>query len=142
MRLILLYVCSCFFLSCGRQGRLEKSSGAGTDYVITGTGLKYKIIQKGTGQKAKAGQEILLLETTSYSDGTILYSNEKSKIPVKVLIGGNQATNAVDEGLRGMRKGEIRQLIAHPGLVKRKSYPSNVSPDSTLIIKIILIKIL
>lgn len=91
---------------------------------------------------AKAGQEVLLFETTSYLDGTVLYSNENSKSPVKVLIGGNQATTAVDEGLRGMQVGEIRKLIAPPNLVKRKSYPPNVSPDSALTIKIILHKIL
>jgi hypothetical protein len=64
------------------------------------------------------------------------------RTPVKLLIGGNQATNAVDEGLRGMQSGEIRQLIATPGLVKRKSYPANVSRDSSLTIKIIMDKIL
>ena len=84
----------------------------------------------------------MIRETTSYLNGTVLYSNENSGTPVKVLIGGNQATNAVDEGLRGMQEGEIRQLIAPPNLVRRKSYPSNVSPDSSLTIKIILHKIL
>jgi FKBP-type peptidyl-prolyl cis-trans isomerase len=110
--------------------------------VLTETGLKYKILQKGSGEKAKAGKEVLIRETTTYLNGTVLYSNEKSTSPVKVLIGGNQATNAVDEGLRGMQEGEIRQLIASPNLVKRKSYPQNVSPDSSLVIKLILDKIL
>jgi FKBP-type peptidyl-prolyl cis-trans isomerase len=142
MRFILIYLSSCFFLSCNNQSKIIKSSNGVNDYVTTETGLKYKIIQKGTGEKAKVGQEVLLRETTTYLDGTVLYSNEKSKDPVKVLIGGNQATIAVDEGLRGMQEGEIRQLIASPNLVQRKSYPSNVSPDSSLMIKIILIKIL
>jgi hypothetical protein len=44
--------------------------------------------------------------------------------------------------LRGMQVGEIRQLIATANLVKRISYPQNVSPDSALVIKIILDKIL
>ncbi|MFN8256213.1 MAG: FKBP-type peptidyl-prolyl cis-trans isomerase [Bacteroidales bacterium] len=129
------------FMSCSHQNKLAKSKTT-DDYVTTETGLKYKILQKGSGQKSKAGQEVLIFETTSYLDGTVLYSNENSQTPVKVLIGGNQATNAVDEGLRGMQEGEIRQLIATPDLVKRKSYPPNVSPDSTLKIKIILHKIL
>lgn len=133
---------SCCFFSCSNQNKLRKPSNASNDFIITETGLKYKIIQKGSGQKAKIGQEVLLRETTSYLDGTVLYSNENSKAAVKVLIGGSQATDAVDEGLRGMQEGEIRQLIASPNLVKRKSYPSNVSPDSSLTIKIILIKIL
>ena len=102
----------------------------------------YTILKKGTGEKAKEGQEVLIFETTSYLNGIVLYSNENSTTPVKVLIGGQQATKGVDEGLRGMQVGEVRKLIAPPELVKRKSYPPNVSPDSTLVIKIILHKIL
>ncbi len=112
------------------------------DYVTTPSGLKYKILKEGAGVPAQAGNEVLIFETTTYRDGTVLYSNENTDSPVKILIGGNQATEGVDEGLRGMRMGEIRQLIAAPNLVKRTSYPPNVSPDSTLVIKIILYKIM
>lgn len=117
-------------------------SGTTDDYIATPTGLKYKILKEGNGFPAKAGDEVLIFETTSYRDSTVLYSNENTDTPVKVLIGGNQATEGVDEGLRGMKEGEIRQLIAPPYLVKRTSYPPNVSPDSTLVIKIILHKLL
>jgi FKBP-type peptidyl-prolyl cis-trans isomerase len=132
----------CFvLLSCADQHKTTKSLS--TDgYVTTPSGLKYTILQKGSGDTAKEGHEVLIFETTSYRDGTVLYSNENSTNPVKVLIGGHQATDGVDEGLRGMQVGEVRRLIAPPELVKRKSYPANVSPDSTLVIKIILHKIL
>ncbi len=125
-------------LSCSKP----TASGSTDDYVSTSSGLKYKILTEGTGASARAGDEVLIFETTTYRDGTVLYSNENTATPVKVLIGGNQATEGVDEGLRGMKAGEIRQLIAAPYLVKRTSYPPNVSPDSTLVIKIILHKIL
>lgn len=126
-------------LSCSTQ---QKTTQAADGYVTTFSGLKYRILQKGSGEKAKEGQEVLIFETTSYLNGTVLYSNENSTTPVKVLIGGHQATDGVDEGLRGMQVGEVRRLIAAPALVKRKFYPPNVSPDSTLAIKIILHKIL
>ena len=116
--------------------------GCSKKMIETDSGLKYRILKQGSGPQAKIGDEILLYETTSYRNGTVLYSNYESTSPVKVLIGGNQATQAVDEGLRGMRVGEIRELTASPNLVKRKSYPSNVSPDSTLVIKMRLDKIL
>jgi FKBP-type peptidyl-prolyl cis-trans isomerase len=111
-------------------------------YTTTSSGLRYKILQEGEGEAVTAGREVLLFETTSYLDGTVLYSNENTTSPGKVLIVGNLATAAVDEGLRGMKTGEVRQLIAPPQLVKRKSYPPNVSPDSALSIKLILYKIL
>jgi FKBP-type peptidyl-prolyl cis-trans isomerase len=119
------------FLSC-QSGKMKTSK----------SGLQYVILKKGSGPKAQVGKEILLFETTSYRNGTVLYSNENTTKPVKVLIGGNQATQAVDEGLRGMRVGEIKKIIAPPYLVKRTGYPENVHPDSTLVIKMILHKIL
>ncbi|MFM2361978.1 MAG: hypothetical protein RLZZ316_880 [Bacteroidota bacterium] len=128
-------------VNCTSQNKSARSAAA-NGYTTTPSGLKYKILQKGSGAQAKAGQEVLIRETTTYLDGTVLYTNETTGSPVKVLIGGNQATTAVDEGLRGMQTGEIRLLIATPDLVRRKSYPQNVSPDSSLAIKIILHKIL
>ncbi|MES2811300.1 MAG: FKBP-type peptidyl-prolyl cis-trans isomerase [Bacteroidota bacterium] len=104
--------------------------------------MKYKILKKGSGLQAQAGDEVFIYETTSYRNGTILYSNYSSPNPVKILLGGNQATEAVDEGIRGMRINEVRELIAPPYLVKRKNYPQNVSPDSTLVIKIKLSKLI
>jgi FKBP-type peptidyl-prolyl cis-trans isomerase len=109
--------------------------------VATKSGLTYRILEKGSGIKANAGDEVFIYETTSYRNGTVLYSNYKATSSVKILIGGNQATAAVDEGLRGMQVGEVRELVAPPYLVKRKEYPPNVSPDSTLVIKIKLDRI-
>jgi FKBP-type peptidyl-prolyl cis-trans isomerase len=125
-------------IGCKKQDKTV----SGDDYTTSKSGLKYKIIQTGTGEPAKEGNEVLIFETTKYRNGTILYSNENTDNPVQILIGGNQATEGVDEGLRGMKVGEIREIIAPPYLVKRKSYPPNVSPDSTLVIKLILHKIL
>ena len=106
------------------------------------SGLQYVLLKKGRGPKAKTGQQIMLFETTSYRTGEVLYSNENTTTPIRVLIGGNQATKAVDEALVGMREGEIKKIVAPPHLVKRTEYPSNVHPDSTLVIKMILHKIL
>lgn len=132
MRAYLLFISLFTLLNCTPQKGI----------IQTSSGLQYEILKKGKGAPAKAGQAVLIYETTTYLNGTILYSNENTNRPVKVLIGGNQATAAVDEGLRGMRVGEIRKLIAPPYLVKRTQYPDNVSPDSTLVIKIILDKII
>lgn len=129
-------------VSCTNQNKLTRSGNTDDGMIKTPSGLKYMILKKGAGPPAKVGQEVLIYETTTYLNGTVLYSNENSTNPIKVLIGGRQATDGVDEGLRGMQTGEVRKLIVPPYLAKRKTYPDNVSPDSTLAIKIILYKIL
>jgi FKBP-type peptidyl-prolyl cis-trans isomerase len=142
MKLIYTFWLTFFILTSCSNNKVHTKQNFGSNYITTPSGLKYQIIKKGKGPYAKEGQEVLLFETTTYLNGTVLYTNENSTTPVKVLIGGHQATDGVDEGLRGMQVGEVRQLIAPSYLVKRKSYPPNVSPDSTLAIKIILHKIL
>ncbi len=137
-QLLVLMLVSIGCVSQNKVGKLKVDDG----YITTASGLRYKIVKQGDGDTAKQGQEVLIFETTSYLNGTVLYSNEHTTTPVKVLLGGNQATAAVDEGITGMRVGEIRRLIAPRYLVKRKTYPQNVSPDSALAIKIILHKIL
>jgi FKBP-type peptidyl-prolyl cis-trans isomerase len=120
----------------------SKNAGSNEEFIATSSGLKYKIIKQGSGDPAKAGDNVLIFETTSYLNGEVLYSNEGSDNPFPVLIGGNQSTAAMDEALRGMQVGEIRQIIAPPELVKRKTYPQNMSPDSSLTIRNVLHKIL
>jgi len=120
---------------------LECKPQAAGDYITTASGLQYRILKKGEGPQAKAGDQVFIFETTTYRDGTVLYSNENTDNPVPVLIGGGQATDAVDEGLRGMQAGEIREMVAPPELVKRKSYPPNLSPDSSLVMTVRLYRI-
>ncbi|WP_051315390.1 FKBP-type peptidyl-prolyl cis-trans isomerase [Algoriphagus terrigena] len=92
--------------------------GCSDKFISTKSGLQYQILEEGSGIRAQAGDEVFIYETTSYRGGTVLYSNYDTTSPVKVLIGGNQATAAVDEGLRGMQVGEVRKLVAPPYLVK------------------------
>ncbi|MCB0777575.1 MAG: FKBP-type peptidyl-prolyl cis-trans isomerase [Chitinophagaceae bacterium] len=99
-------------------------------------------MQEGQGKATKEGDTVLIYETARYKDSTILYSNENSDHPIKVIIGSNQATEGEDEGLRGMKTGEIREMIIPPALSKRQSYPPNLSPDSIIVVKVILEKIL
>ncbi|MEO5905251.1 MAG: FKBP-type peptidyl-prolyl cis-trans isomerase [Saprospiraceae bacterium] len=112
------------------------------DEVTTYSGLKYTILKPGRGMPATEGDEVLFYETTTYLDGSLLYTNEGSGSPAKILLGGNQATQGVDEGLRGMQVGEIRRLILTPQLARRTEYPENISPDSAIVVKIILDKII
>ena len=121
----------------------EKTSDTKDISTTLPSGLTYEIINKGTGEVAKEGQEVLIHETMSYlNNSKVLFSSREIGHPIKFQIGGNQVIKGVDEGVKGMRKGEIRKLIVPPALSKRSVYPSFLSPDSTLLYKIELVDIL
>lgn len=136
------YLSAIMFIQIGCQKPKTGDVGEVNAVIETASGLKYSILTAGTGPAAAVGDEVLIYETTRYRDGTVIYSNENTNSPVKVLIGGNQATEGMDEGLRGMQAGETRKLILPPHLSKRSSYPPNLSPDSILVITVLLDKIL
>ena len=133
-------VCLTIFsiIGCKSQIKVKKGKADKSEYIKTGSGLKFRVLKEGSGEVAEIGDEALIFETTSYRDGTKLYSNENSANPIKVKIGAGMVTDGVDEGLQGMRTGEIRQLVVPHYLAKRKFYPDNISPDSTLVIKLVL----
>lgn len=114
---------------------------SGDDMITTASGLQYKTLKEGTGDKAKSGDEVFIYETMSYRNDSLLFDSRTLPTPVKVLIGGNQAIKGVDEGLRGMQQGEIRKMIVPPALSKRSGNPTFPHPDSVLVYEVELIEI-
>jgi FKBP-type peptidyl-prolyl cis-trans isomerase len=111
-----------------------------TAQVVTESGLIYEIIKAGSGDMAKEGDEVMIHETTSYMCGKLLFSSRRDMWqPLKFKVGGKMVIEGVDEGVRGMRIGEIRKMIIPPALSKRSVYPDFLSPDSTLLYVVELI---
>ncbi len=141
IKAIVILGLTCVLMACAGKDKLKQST-SDNPYVSLPSGLQYQVIAEGEGTPAGEGDTVLIFESASYRDGTLLFTNENSGQPAKVLIGGHQATDGEDEGLRGMKVGEIRKMIIPPAVSRRSEYPYNLSPDSTLVVKVILFKIL
>lgn len=111
-------------------------------YTTTASGLQYKILKEGTGVEAADGTEVLIHERMYYQNDSLLFDSYTLPGPVKVLVGGHQAIAGLDEALHGMKEGEIKELIVPPVLSKRSGNINFPHPDSTLIYKVELVKIL
>ena len=131
---ILLTILIC---ACSNKKEREKPAH------ITDSDLKVEILRDGMGsQTAKEGQIIGIKESTKYRDGTLIFSTDQIGGPLRFTVGANQVIEGVDEGVRGMRIGEIRKLIVPPSLSKRSEYPDNIHPDSILVYEIELVEIM
>lgn len=111
-------------------------------FVHSDSGLKYMVLKKGQGEIAKVGNEVLIHETMSYPNDSLIFSSYNLSGPIKFLMGANQVIEGIDEGVRGMKKGEIRKLIVPPSLSKRMGNQTFPHPDSTLIYTVELVDIL
>jgi len=127
-------------LTAGISGKFSPALAQDTAWVKTKSGLTYAVLKPGTGPAAASGQSVTIHETTSLTNGTVIFDSRKSK-PVTFLLGGNQVIKGVEEGVTGMRVGERRMLVIPPSLSSRSSYPPNTPKDSTLRIDLELVGI-
>jgi FKBP-type peptidyl-prolyl cis-trans isomerase len=123
------------FQNCG-PSKLPNQSNDEISFIESPSGLKYKIIREGHGDAVKAGYEILLHETLSYRNDSLLFDSRKLPNPIKVLVGANQVIKGIEEALVGMKKGEIKKLIVPPALSKRTGAHSFTHPDSRWFMKL------
>lgn len=136
---VLLFLLLLVIFQCSQTQSAIKGK---TNQVLTESGLIYETIKTGIGDFVKEGDEVIIHETTSYMSGKLIFSSRRDAgQPVKFQVGAKQAIQGVDEGVRGMKIGEIRKMIVPPELSKRSAYPDFLSPDSTLLYEVELIDI-
>ncbi|MCW5516757.1 FKBP-type peptidyl-prolyl cis-trans isomerase [Muriicola sp. Z0-33] len=110
--------------------------------VTLESGLRYVIISPGKGRVAANGNEVIIEETMGYEDGTLLYSSKDRGVnQPRFVLGAGMVIEGVEQGVKGMRMGEVRKIIVPPHLSKREVYPDFLSPDSTLVYTIKLLTV-
>jgi FKBP-type peptidyl-prolyl cis-trans isomerase len=93
---------SCERLAAPYQGQIPTADSVSAERpVTTPSGLVYQIIKHGTGPAAKPGQRVVMHETTTLADGTVVFSTRTKDRPLKFLLGGKQVIDGVDEGATG-----------------------------------------
>jgi FKBP-type peptidyl-prolyl cis-trans isomerase len=108
----------------------------------TKNGVKYETLKEGKGDELKPGRIALFHYVGTLENGSIFDSTRQKGSPYKVAIGTGQLIKGWEEGLPGMRVGEIRKLwvpakMAY-GEIERKGIPSN----SNLIFEVELMEVL
>ena len=113
------------------------------DTVISKSGLRYIVLEKGDGPIAKRGQVVEVHYT-----GKVLATNEefynsyKRNKPVKFPLGRGFVIEGLDEGVIGMAVGEKRALIIPTALGSWKEGRGDKIPaESELVFEVLLIAI-
>jgi FKBP-type peptidyl-prolyl cis-trans isomerase FklB len=110
------------------------------DVVTLPSGLQYKVITSGTGQKPKATDVVTVHYTGTLTDGTVFDSSRKRGEPASFAVNG--VIKGWVEGLQLMNEGSKWMLYIPPDLAYGPSGAGSViGPNMTLIFEVELLAI-
>ncbi|WP_019038212.1 peptidylprolyl isomerase [Psychroflexus tropicus] len=103
-------------------------------YKETESGLRYQIINKGSGAKPKKGQTVSVHYKGSLEDGTVFDSSYKRKQPIEFPVGAGHVIEGWDEGLLLLNQGTKAQFVIPPHLAYGDREVGGVIPANSILI--------
>ena len=108
----------------------------------TDSGLRYKIINKGTGKKAEKGKSVSVHYKGMLTDGTEFDSSYKRKQPIEFPLGRGQVIEGWDEGIQLLQVGDKARFVIPSDLAYGERGAGGViPPNATLIFDVELMDV-
>lgn len=108
----------------------------------TPSGLRYTILEPGSGQKATRGKTVSVHYEGRLIDGTVFDSSHKTKQPIVFTAGAGQVIPGWDEGIRLLHEGAKARFVIPPHLAYGVTGAGTlIPPNSTLIFDVELLKV-
>ena len=108
----------------------------------TESGLRYKIIQKGSGKKAEKGRTVSVHYKGSLDNGRVFDSSYERKKPIDFPLGQGHVIEGWDEGIALLQVGDKARFVipSHLGYGSRGA-GGVIPPDATLIFDVELMDV-
>ncbi len=103
--------------------------------------LQVQTLKEGKGQVAKKGKNVYVHYVGTLTDGTKFDSSRDRGKPFPFTLGVGQVIKGWDQGVEGMKIGEIRKLIIPPNLAYGDRDMGKIPPNSTLVFEVELLEI-
>ncbi|GAA0871208.1 peptidylprolyl isomerase [Gangjinia marincola] len=121
------------------EAALEKLA-AGFDK--TDSGLRYKIINKGSGAQAEKGKTVSVHYKGQLTDGTVFDSSYKRNQPIEFPIGVGQVIPGWDEGIQLLQVGDKARMVIPSDLAYGSQGAGGViPPNATLVFDVELMEV-
>jgi peptidyl-prolyl cis-trans isomerase A (cyclophilin A) len=107
---------------------------ASAGFKQTESGLRYQIIQEGTGKQPTKGDMVSVHYKGQLLDGTVFDSSYKRKQPIDFAIGVGQVIAGWDEGIQLLKVGEKARMVIPSDLAYGSSGAGGVIPPNAPLI--------
>lgn len=119
----------------------EAQKAVNSEYTTTASGLKYKVIKKGSGAHPTATSTVSVKYTGKLQDGTVFDSTDKQGgQPISFPL--NRVIPGWTEGLQLMQPGAVYEFVIPSNLAYgSQGIPGAIPPNATLIFDVELVGI-
>jgi FKBP-type peptidyl-prolyl cis-trans isomerase len=105
-------------------------------------GVKYETLKEGTGPELQPGQNASIHYEGTLESGKTFDSSRRRGAPLKAAIGVMPLIKGWEEGIPGMKVGEVRKLIIPPQLgYGHAGKGPDIPPEATLVFEVELMSI-
>ena len=112
-----------------------------TLFKQTESGLKYAIIEEGSGPDVQQGKVTSVHYSGFLSDGTKFDSSVEREEPLTLIVGMGQVIPGWDEGLQLLKQGSKARFIIPPQLAYGERDLGVIPPNSTLIFDVEVVEV-
>jgi peptidyl-prolyl cis-trans isomerase A (cyclophilin A) len=120
----------------------EKMEALAAGFEKTDSGLRYKMIQKGSGKNAENGKVVSVHYTGQLEDGKVFDSSYPRKKPIEFPLGQGNVIEGWDEGIALLQVGDKARFVIPPHLGYGSSGAGGViPPNATLIFDVELMDV-
>ena len=103
--------------------------------------LKIEILKPGTGAEAKSGAKVTVHYVGTFTNGSKFDSSRDRGQGFTFPLGGGRVIQGWDQGVAGMKVGEIRKLTIPPHLAYGEAGRPSIPPNSTLVFEVELLSV-
>jgi peptidyl-prolyl cis-trans isomerase A (cyclophilin A) len=125
-----------------REAAEAKMEQLAAGFEKTNSGLRYKMIQKGSGKKAENGKVVSVHYTGQLEDGKVFDSSIPRKKPIEFPLGQGNVIEGWDEGIALLQVGDKARFVipSHLGYGSRGAGGA-IPPNATLIFDVELMDV-
>jgi len=129
-------------IAAEREAQAAQIEGLAAGFDTTESGLRYQIIQEGTGAKAEKGQTVSVHYKGQLPDGTVFDSSYKRNQPIDFALGVGQVIKGWDEGISLLKVGDKARFVIPSDLAYGSAGAGGViPPNATLVFDVELVAV-